>query len=468
MKKVASLFTVLLIASFSVIFLLSGSGCANIIPPGGGPRDSLPPLLLSVTPADSSTNVTSNKITFTFNEFVDVQNVSENVLVSPTPNTIPFIDYKLRTVTVKLKDTLQPNTTYSINFGSAIKDVNEGNILKDFTYVFSTGSKVDYNSFSGKIVMAQTGLLDTTLLVVLHRNLTDSAVTKEKPPFITRQDGNGNFIFRNLPAGTFNVYALPNEFSKKYDDQTKPFAFADKPVVIDSNTKPVTLYAYVDSIKPQGVTGVRNAPAAPDKQLKFTHNLTGGRHDIISDVVVQFNKKITVYDSSKVLLTNKDFQPLPGFSIIPDTNKINFSIRYNWLTNTAYNLVMLKEAFADSAGLTLSKNDTIKFSTRRDEDYGSIKLRFNNLDVSKNPVLQIVQGDDIIESVRLTQRDWSRKYFRPGEYELRILYDANKNGQWDTGKFFGMRRQPEIVQTLKSKLAIRANWDNEKEISLTP
>ena len=110
------------------IFLFSS--CANIIPPSGGDRDSLPPVLISALPKDSAVNVFPKLITLTFDEFVTLQDINSNLIVSPTLKNIPSTDYKLRNVTIKFKDSLEANTTYSLNFGNSIKDVNEGNILK--------------------------------------------------------------------------------------------------------------------------------------------------------------------------------------------------------------------------------------------------------------------------------------------------------------------------------------------------
>ncbi|TDH24000.1 hypothetical protein EXU57_16045 [Segetibacter sp. 3557_3] len=469
MKKLAPLFYSLLFACTGLLFLLSGTGCANIIPPGGGPRDSIPPVLVAATPPDSAFNVSTNRITFTFNEFVEVQNITENVLVSPTPTTPPFIDYKLRNVTVRLKDTLEPNTTYSINFGDAIRDVNEGNIVRNFTYVFSTGRTVDYNTFSGKVVLAETGRIDTTLLVVLHRNLDDSAVANEKPRYITRLDGQGNFVFRNLPTGTFAVYALPNEYSRRYDDKTKLFAFSDSAVVISDSTPPRVLYAYAETVKPPAASpaaGTRTAAGNQDKLLRYATSLESGKHDVNEPLRIDFNRKITMFDSTKVQLTNKDFQPVTNYTISRDTIPTRFFVRHPWPTNTEFNLLIQPDAFADSTGLKLAKNDTIDFATKKQEEYGSVKIRFTNLDFSRHPVLQIIENDVIILSDSITQRDWSRKLFKPGEYGLRILYDANRNGKWDAGEFFGVHRQPEIVRFIDAKLTVRANWDNEPEIRL--
>ncbi|HYM92676.1 MAG TPA: Ig-like domain-containing protein, partial [Chitinophagaceae bacterium] len=96
---------------------------------------------------------------FSFNEFIDIQNVQENLIVSPLSKSIPDVTSKLNTMTVKLKDTLEPNTTYSLNFGNAVRDYNEGNVLKNFTYVFSTGNSIDSLQLRGKVILAENGKL---------------------------------------------------------------------------------------------------------------------------------------------------------------------------------------------------------------------------------------------------------------------------------------------------------------------
>lgn len=471
MKRNISAYFSLFVIFIGAILIVSSPGCANIIPPVGGPKDSLPPVLIDAAPPDSATNFTGNRITLTFDEFVEVQNVFENVIVSPTPTNIPIITSHLRDVTIRLKDTLEANTTYAINFGNALRDINEGNVYKDFTYVFSTGRRLDQNTISGKVIMAETGKIDTTLLVVLHRNLQDSAVAKDKPRYITKLDGKGNFTFRNLSAGTFALYAVPNDFSRHYDDTTKPFAFADSAMGSTHNT-PVTLYAYQLAKKDTAVKSNKSADTnkkdkkKQEKLLRFQNNLESGSQGLLNNFELTFSQPIKTFDTTRIILTNKDFAPLNSYTIVADTNKTRFSVIYNWPPNTDFNLLVNKDAFIDSAGLTLLKNDTIKFKTKQNEDYGSIRVRFKNLDLTKNPVLQVVQNDKIIDSVPLIQPEWQRKLYAPGEYDLRILYDANKNGKWDPGKFFGTHKQPEVVIPINTKLTVRANWDNQPNITL--
>ena len=122
-------------------------------------------------------------------------------------------------------------------------------------------------------------------------------------------------------------------------------------------------------------------------------------------------------------------------------------------------------ALSDSANNHLTKADTIRFTAKQPSDYGNVVLRFSNLDLSKHPVLQFVQGDEIKNSYPLTSLEWSNKFINPGEYEIRILFDDNNNGKWDTGNY-SKKLQPEKAITLKDKLAIKANWDNERDIKL--
>lgn len=445
--------------------------CANIIPPGGGPRDSLPPRLISALPKDSAVNVNTRNITLTFDEYVTLQSAFENLIASPVLKYAPLVDYKLKNVTIKLKDTLEPNTTYSFDFGEAIRDVNEGNIARGLHYVFSTGKTVDFNSYSGKVILAEKGKTDSTLIVILHKNLSDSAVAKENPRYYTRINGKGEFTFRNLPRGEFAVYVVSSRLSKKYDDSTSLFAFRNSPVNINGNTPNDTLYAYEQvKRKPAATPTASAAKPSPvnkeDKRLKYSLNLDNGQQDLLSGLTLTFNRKLANFDSTKFILYDTSFHQLSGYSFSLDTNKKKVMVSYPWKESVHFRLLIAKDAIADSAGTTLTKADTIRFVTKRESDYGSIRIRFTNLDLSKNPVLQFITGDNIVESVPLTQPEFLRKRYHPGGYELRILYDTNKNGVWDTGKFFGAKRQPEVVYAIPKQIAIRANWDNEVTIPL--
>lgn len=454
-----------------LLLILLHTNCANIIPPGGGPRDSIPPVLTNATPHDSTTNFNSNKITLTFNEYVTVENQQENVVVSPNPANPPVIESHLRTVNIRLKDTLKPNTTYAIFFGNGIKDVNEGNSDNNFSYVFSTGPTIDDNVLSGNVVLAKTGEVDTTLLVVLHRNLDDSAVVNERPDYYTKLDSKGNFTFRYLPKETFAVYVVPNSYTKRYADSTDLFAFLNQPVTTGDSVsaEPLTLYAYREAEQKPRTSATTTSSNKNQKEktpLRVTTDIENNQQDILNPLRLTFSNKLKSYDTTRFYFTDTNHVPVTNVFFGMDTSSKVINVSTKWPENTPYVLIIDKNAVTDTSGANLAKNDTINFVTKRVTDYGTVKLHFVNIDLAKNPVLQLVQSDKVVDSIPLTTNEWSRQLYNPGEYDLRILYDDNKNGTWDPGHFFGYKRQPEIVVPIQRALNIRANWDNSVDINL--
>ena len=460
------------------ICLLLLSSCANIIPPGGGPRDSIPPKLVMAAPKDSATGVSTDRITLTFDEFVDIKQLNENLIVSPNPKTQPIVDYKLRNVYIRLKDSLQPNTTYAFNFGNAIVDVNEGNPARGFTYAFTTGRVLDDNTFSGKVKLAETGKTDSTLIVLLHKNLDDTAVVKERPLYYTKVNGKGEFTFRYLPSGRFNVFVLPNDYGKKYDDSTKMFAFLPEPInILSTGTNPVNLYVFEEAKrkeKPKPAVNKDSEPTAksnnperkPSPYIRTIPNLENGAQDVLNSMQINLSKRIVSLDTNGIRLTDTLFKSYTGYQLQLDSNKSSITLKYPWKTDQQMILLINKEALKDSLGNTLAKTDTIRFRTKKESEYGAIRLRITNIDLNTNPVLQFVQNDKIIEAIPMRSKELVRKLYKPGEYELRILYDRNQNGIWDSGNYRN-KQQPEIVVQLAKRLAVRPNWDNEVDLSLS-
>jgi Bacterial Ig-like domain len=468
------LFFFLLIILFVIQQIVVLPGCANMIPPQGGPRDSLPPRLMKATPGDSTKNFTGTRITFSFNEFVDLQNIQENLLVSPSPQKNPTVDSKLNTVTVRIKDSLEANTTYSLNFGSAIKDYNEGNVIKEFTYIFSTGNYLDSLELHGRVVLAETGKVDTTLIVLLHTSAGDSAVVNERPRYIARLDGKGNFVFKNLPHKTFYLYALKDEGgTHRYFNDKQLFAFADSPVATQLKTEPVTLYAYASKpaalqtiVQSLNIGNQKKAKAeSADKRLKYQTNLINKQQDLQGSFIMTFEQPLRLFDSSKIrLYTDSSFNPVAAYKFEKDSSNRKLQLTVTWKENTLYHIILDKDFAVDSSGKKLLKTDTLSFKTKKLDEYASLQLKFRNLDLTKNPVLQFITNDFIYKSFPLVSSSFSQPLFLPGEYELRILYDENKNGKWDPGDFFGKHKQPEIVKPIERKISVKPAWKNEYEI----
>ncbi|RYY88965.1 MAG: hypothetical protein EOO15_07535 [Chitinophagaceae bacterium] len=449
------------------IAILSGPGCANIVPPQGGPRDSLPPQLVKASPPDSSVNFQGRNIELTFNEYIDLQETRANLTVSPMYEIQPEISAKLRTLTIRIKDSLEANTTYTFNFGNAIRDITENNVLRGFSYSFSTGPALDSLRLGGSVILAESGAIDTTILVELYRNLTDSAVQKQGPRYITHLDAQGRFEFRNLPAGTFAVYALEDKNNRRYLAKNQLFAFLDSTVTTGRPGAPVQLYAYreVPLTAPGAGPGGTRATAQPaaDRRLKYTAPTTP--QALQTDYRITFDNKVQRFDSTKVRLIRDSINTAPFNLRLDSTSKV-LSLNTKWEPGSTYTLYLDKDFATDTSGRSQLRTDTITFLARRMEDYGKLLLRFRNVQAASNPVLQFVQGGVVIFSAPISSGTLTRDLFQPGDYDLRVLFDRNGNGQWDLGSFFEGRKQPELVRPVERKLTVKADIENEIEIAL--
>lgn len=448
------------------------TGCAVQSPPLGGPRDSLPPVLVSAKPADSSRNIIPKKIVLEFNEFVKLETQGDPILVSPVPRISPTIEAHLKTVTISIKDTLDANTTYSFDFGRALSDINESNIAKNIRYTFSTGPAIDSLELSGQIIAARTGKVDSTLTVALYRSQDDSAVTKEKPRYIARTQGSqGRFTFHNLPRGTYALYAFSDEGgNKRYLSKSQIFAFADQPITLPDTGQAITLYAYAEeeAKPPLAATGsTKGKGTVQQKVLRIETSVAGGEVDLLGNLDINFKSApLRTLDTTKIFFSDSSKQPITSYHVIRDTANTKISIVYPWLPEMRYTVILSKDFATDTVGRTLAKNDTLQFRGKRETDYGLVRLRFLNIDLTKNPVLEFVHAGDVAYSYVLTSKEFNARLFTPGEYDLRIVYDANRNGKWDPGEFFGKHRQPERVQPVSRPFTVKANWDNEVDITL--
>lgn len=459
-----------------VVTIITGTGCANIIPPEGGPRDSLPPVLVKVSPPNNSLRFNETRITFTMDEYVDLDNPQQNMIISPVPDQTPTTNRKLNVITVRIRDTLEPNTTYTINFGKAIKDVNEGNIMKDFVYTFSTGSYIDSMQFSGNVLLAENNQVDTTLIVMLHTSGEDSAVYNNRPRYYTTLNSKGEFNFKNLPPGTFHVYAMKDDNRSFRYSPRGLFAFADSPVVVSSATRSVTLYASAaekeaaPAASAAGALSGRSGKGATagDKRLKFATNSVGGKQNLLDNFVFTFEVPLRTFDSTKIqFATDTLFTPInSGYKWTLDSIRKSLAFTYPWNENTMYHFIMEKDFATDTLGQQLLKGDTLTFTTRSKAEYGELTIRFRNLDLSTNPVLQFVSNDQVVNSFPLTTTTFTHPLFEPGEYTIRILSDTNKNGVWDPGNFFDKRRQPEKVRSVERKFPVKTAWKNQFEVAL--
>lgn len=216
-KEIKYLFLLLLLAA-----------CASIGSPDGGPYDEDPPVLVKSVPALYATNVKEGKVELLFDENVKLVNAFENVVVSPPQLQMPEIKSGGKRIAVELFDSLVPNTTYSIDFGNAIADNNEGNPFENFAYVFSTGAEVDTLAVSGTVLEASGLEPIKGILVGLHSLLEDSAFATRPFERVSRTDSRGRFTIKGIAPGKYRVYALADANNNfLFDQKSEKIAYMD-------------------------------------------------------------------------------------------------------------------------------------------------------------------------------------------------------------------------------------------------
>ncbi|MEO6037117.1 MAG: Ig-like domain-containing protein [Saprospiraceae bacterium] len=218
-------YTVLLFLAISLF------ACARVGAPTGGPKDATPPQVESLASSPNyTTRFQESRIRLTFDEWVVLKDAATQVLISPPLNKRPDITLRGKTVTVKFAEgeILRPSTTYTINFGSAIQDLHEGNAAKDLRFVFSTGDFLDSLSISGAVADAFTGDPVENVSVMLYEHLDDSVARNEKPYYFARTDKNGVFTIPNVKEGRFKMLAFEDKDQNlKWSSDNESIAFVD-------------------------------------------------------------------------------------------------------------------------------------------------------------------------------------------------------------------------------------------------
>lgn len=202
--------------------------CAKVVAPTGGPKDTLPPVLIRSTPPINATNFTDNELVFEFDEYFKLNNIRKKMLVSPPLNYRPDIKQKGKKLIVTLSDTLKPNTTYTLYLSDAIADNNEGNPIENFEFAFSTGPSIDTLSLQGKVVDAFTGKPVESALIMLYADNIDSLPYTTRPMHVAKTNKKGTFRINNLKPLTYKLVAITDGNSNYlYSQGREQIAFSD-------------------------------------------------------------------------------------------------------------------------------------------------------------------------------------------------------------------------------------------------
>lgn len=352
-------------------FLLVLAGlyaCASQGQPDGGPYDETPPKFVRANPEPGAINNKRKKISIEFDEYIKLEKASEKVIFSPPQQESPELKVNGHRVSVEYMDSLRPNTTYTIDFGDAIVDNNEGNPLGNFAYTFSTGPTIDTMEVSGTILNAQDLEPIKGIQVGLHQNLNDSAFTTLPFDRISRTDSRGHFVIRGIAPGSYRIYALMDGNQNYiFDSKTEAIAYQDS-LVIPSTTGAVrqdTIWHENDTLHYDTIYQVNYTRFLPDNLLlrafKEENNLqylVKSEREQTYRFSLYFNTKADTLPTVKGL----DFDEKDAF-IIENTER-NDTIRY-WIKDTTLcerDTLTLQLGYlaTDTLGKLVPKTDTLR------------------------------------------------------------------------------------------------------------
>ncbi|MGI9532766.1 Ig-like domain-containing protein [Lutimonas sp.] len=523
-----------------VVFILSG--CARRGRPEGGPKDFDKPIMVKADPDFKSLQFDEDQIKIYFDEYVKLKEVNTQLIISPPLKNNPVISplgTPSKRITIKIKDTLQENTTYTFNFAQSIIDNTEGNILDNFKYIFSTGDYIDSLKVKGAIKDAYDLLTienPTIMLYPVDENYKDSIIFLEKPTYVgSTIDSLNNWEITNIKAGTYQLIAL-NDASKNYKFNPKEdrIAFHSELITIPGDSifdlslfkqklKFKLLSRPKDISKGHVIIGFEGASEGVDIRMLsdtpddfksfytkdrrsdtlnywFNHfeldsMMLEVRKDAFIDTIkVQINEEeidsmrielstygmlhlrdtlqiassvpIVKLDSTKFHFIDKDSVDVP-LSLKLAKGRDRIDLEFEKELSQSYKLFIEPGAIEDIFGV---RNDSINsaIKTGSVSDYCSIFLTIQGFE-SFPAIIHLIdeKGDLIVETYARSPQEFEFRNLRPSRFKIRIIYDDNENGQWDTGDFL-QKIQPEKVYYVKSVIEAKANWEVEERIILRP
>ncbi len=293
--------------------------CASTMTPTGGPKDTIPPVIVYMNPDNFTTNIdTLNppKIYVEFNEYVQIKDQQKELYTSPAMKKKPSVVRRGRGILVTIKDTLRPNTTYAINFGSSIQDNNESNPLHSMRYVFSTGSEIDSMYMSGYTADAMKSDSVSKSFIyyfiadsVERPNEWDSTMFKYKPQVIARAEKNGIFIAQNLKPVKYRIYAFEDtNGNMEYEPSVDQIGF------LDSTYNPMEMPGFTiwyDSL--------RHYPSAePQLYFRMFMDRRFTRQVLSSHERINRHKAMLYFGAQYPDVTKLEFDSIPSDKVIYD------------------------------------------------------------------------------------------------------------------------------------------------------
>ncbi|MNK22869.1 hypothetical protein D3C87_411510 [compost metagenome] len=491
-----------------------------------------------------STQFKGSEIRIDFNEYIKIKDVNKQLIISPPMQTAPVIvpsGSASKFITIKIKDTLKENTTYSFNFGQSITDNNESNPYSQFKFVFSTGTYIDSLSLGGKIKDAYSQKTDNFVTVMLYEaneTFNDSTIYNERPRYVTNTlDSTVLYALENLKQGKYHLIALKDANNNyKYDPKSDKIAFLNQTISIPNDTlyqlslfkeklkfkpsRPIQatsnrLYAGYEGNYPGTKIEVKNALNSeairsmttkvkdkdslqvwlPRKLEADSLKVTVRHKDSIKDFTVKFKEMkamdsltveavqkgglhfrekftlqsttpITAIDTTKISLINKDSLAVK-YTLVYKEMEQELEFDFVKQEDQKYTFTLLPGALKD---FYEKENDTLnyKLSTRYYTDYGNIFLTLKNVD--RFPlILEVLNEKEVVQASYYSEGETKINFeaLLPDKYTLRVIYDDNKNREWDPGNYIE-KLQPEEVIYFPGVIKLLGNWDAEEVFNLKP
>lgn len=331
------------------------TACASLQMPEGGPRDKTAPKVLSENPKNLSRNFKDKKIEITFDEYFKLANEFTEISISPAQEVPPLFKIKQKTLTINFKDSLEKNTTYTVNFGKAIQDVNEANILKNYSYVFATGDHLDSLQISGKVISSNDNKPVKEITVFILPISRDSIFGKKKPSIYTATDSSGNFSLKNLRQDKYRIYALQETGADRiYNSPNEQIAFLKDSINLTKDTGGIILKLF--------------------KEVPERFRTTEQKFEADGKIKLIFNRPITK----------------PNITFLENADIKNPIIEFNAKGDSL--ALWLREIKFDSLKVVINEHktplDTITFRRSQKDDYKRTILFTNNLSAGKIAPLQ--------------------------------------------------------------------------------
>lgn len=335
--------------------------------PDGGPYDETPPKFVRANPVPNATNNTRKNVSIEFDEYINLENASEKVIISPPQREQPEVKTRGKRVVVEFLDSLIANTTYTIDFGDAIVDNNEGNPLGQFSYAFSTGPEIDTMAVSGTVLNAENLEPIKGIQVGLHKNLNDTAFTKLPFDRISRTDSRGQFTIRGVAPGKYRIYALQDgNQNYMYDSKTETVAWSDSLIVPDMTpaVRFDTVWNEIDTTHIDTIFEVHYTRFLPDNVMLRAFKEESTMQYLAKSERPEI-KKFNLYFSAKAdtlpTLRGLDFDEK---QLIVEANQRNDSITY-WVKDTTLCerdtlTIELKYLETDTLGQLVPTTDTLR------------------------------------------------------------------------------------------------------------